>query len=252
MKPYLFLEISDNYLIPETQNYLSKFKEVHIHQKIFNEKILLEIKNFKPNNLYFYAFSETQVKFCIDNDIIPHICFKGDKIFGANLDLYLKSNYEIFWFPDKKQIENKYEFESLVARLKEINTPICISISNIFNPESANENGRIFIKNIHKQFKNKLFEKELDLLINQSHNDLNLNQFLFQNNGSLFKEFIILGIFGDMKKKDLIHKDNMKSLIRNKDCVGCKYLDFCINKGIGYIIKEYEFKGCISLNLFNN
>lgn len=248
--PYIFIHLQDEYFTDKTIETINNSEEIHFFiEKNLNEHLIKQIINLPKiqKKYYMYVFNQESYNFCLNNNITPHLCFYSKDILSSPLLKFIDDSLECFWFPGIEDIFNDIQIYS--EYLNKINKPICISISDIFNPETNHEQSRLWIKSLLATYKNPLYNKEKELL--EENKCSNHNHYLLQNNQQVIIKKIVLGIFGDCVIEDNYEIHNLKSIIINKECSSCDYQDLCINKGIGYSLYKNKYKGCIGLNLFN-
>ncbi len=246
--PYLFVHLLDDTLSEKTIETIHQSKEVHFYlENSLNDELIRQLKQLPQLDYYMYVFNKESYDFCINNKITPHICFSGEEIFSSPLLNISDNSLEFFWFPGIDDIFHNIDDYS--SQLKKINKPICISISDIFNPEVNHEQSRLWIKSLLETYKNPLFEKEKELL--KEDGCSKDNKYLRQENQENILKTIVLGMFGDCVIEENFEINNLKSIIVNKDCSNCDYQELCINKGLGYSLYKNKYKGCIGIKLFN-
>lgn len=242
---YLFIHIEDEQqLKSETLDIIHNYNTIHCfhsqHKNIY----------IPHKNVSVYCFNIEQIQYCIQNDYQYHLCFEGEKILNSDLFKYYKEGVEIFWFPQLEDFtENKKH--NYAKFFNYLNLPICISISNIFNHHCVNEQNRLWITEIYQLFKNPLFNREKELIENEKYNLK--NQYLYQQDNIITIKNLVLGYMGDhiIQNDKLSFMDNTKTIFRTPDCSDCCYQQNCIDRGIGFIIKENKYQACCSIEIFN-
>lgn len=257
MKNYLLLNLQNLELTNELLLLIKDYKSIHLNfskQHYSYEEYSYIFSSIRNNNkdieLFVYAYNLDCIKAALEFNINSHYCFVNDAIFMKD-DFYLSmmdnSEAEIFWILDDRILN--HDLEKIVDWLKELNRPICPSFSGNLLSNLTIENHekiRIFIEQVLSKFKNPLFEKELSLPVS-SWKD---NHYI--NNSDLIIQEFALGIFGDLivSPVDKIEHINIKTLMKNKNCKNCQYLDKCSTRGIGYIMFKLKLDNCCSYDLF--
>ena len=74
---------------------------------------------------------------------------------------------------------------------------------------------------------------------------------IIQQNGVINFLPIVLGVFGDYPVYNTTNFNsiNMKTILRNQACSHCDFSDSCMQRGLGYIMHELKYEGCISIKL---
>lgn len=256
--PYIFLHLCEENIHEKTISLLKQAQDIHIYMD--NDSLSLDslgLMKFSADfenisKIYVYCFTKKDVEQTLAHGYIPHICVKGNDIFDDKEKIltYLQPEYEFFWFP---QLENVlFQEPAHIANwLGKLNKPICISLSEIFNPEVAIERGRMWLQTTQQLFSNPILEKEQSMLEDTFCED---NLYILQKNNNVITKKIVLGLYGDVTIATLeeFKKFNSMTIIKTKSCVTCEYQDNCIDRGLGYIMYKYKYQQCIGIKLLKN
>lgn len=242
--PYLLYIGNNNFINNDYISELNNSEELHILNLKLNN-----VPNINHNNCYLYVFNNQQYYLAKSKNWKYHIALYGEDIFNDELINLATNNTEIFWFPTNEQIIS--DTQAFVNRLKTINKSICINFNPYIQNDITAENFRIFVKTIHESFINPVISKELELLENTYENTEDYNFVLIEKNNQIVIQPLVLGLFGDYPIKSLENYSliNKKKILKTKDCMGCDFNEYCINRGIGYIMDQLQYKGCISIKL---
>lgn len=240
---YLFLHIDDDLLHEDLKKSLQNYSTINLFQSK-NKNITIS-----HPQVYVYCFTEEQVLFCIDKGYHYHLCFYSNDILTSTLFKYYNKDTEVFWFPFIEDFTKEKQVE-YAKFFNDLNLPICISISAIFNPLSVCEESRVWIKELYSLFSNPLIERELEIINNELFNTN--NHYIHQTHNNITIQSIILGYMGDhILSEHSTMSDNAKTIFRTSECANCDYQEQCINRGIGLIIKENKYKGCCGIKIFH-
>lgn len=240
--PYLLYLTLDNYLAEEF--YLLSSDRLHILAPNINSyRSLVNAKE-----VFLYSFNQVQVIEAKKHDWKSHISLLGEELFNPELLSLWHEGLELFWFPTQEQIQEGSGRFSL--RLQEINKPICISYHPYIQTGVIPEEFRGFVQSIYKKFSNPLYTRELELLGEYEDSPLE-NSIAIQINGNVELFPAVLGIFGDLPIYDVknFYKNNIKTIIKNPECISCSMNELCIKRGIGYIMHQLNYQGCIGIEL---
>lgn len=239
---YLFLHIDDEYINENVITTLSNYSIINIfHSKNYNISV-------NHPNVYVYCFTEEQIRFCIEKGYTYHICFYGNDILESSLFKYCRDNTELFWFPLPEDFTSTKQ-QLYATFFNNLKLPICISISSIFNPLSVSEENRLWIKKIYTLFSNPLYIRELEIM---EHEEFHLdNHYIYQKNNDITSKNMVLGYMGDQVLNETPNfLNNSKTIFRTRDCSNCDYQEQCIKRGLGFIMKENQYKGCCGIKIF--
>lgn len=241
MNPFLFFHLKDSTISNQASDILSHTEQVHLFQEQHLPVLITHPQCF------VYCFNPAQRQACLAQGHTPHVCFLGDAINHSDLLPFLSNQLETFWFPSIEQTQQDPHL--FVKQLECLHQPICISFSDIFNPGVASESSRIWLRTLLDLFNNPLILKEQELL---NHSAFTVeNRYLHQDGYRLWEYSIALGLFGDVIVEhypDYL-KYNMRTIFKNLECVSCIHQDPCIQRGLGYIMHQQGYQGCIGLNL---
>ena len=259
MNPYLFLFIS-HYLIESTiLEQLSHFQNIHIYideqnrsqqQKIFEQ--ISQHVNIHHQHIYLYAFSEQDIQLAQQYFFDYHFCFHQHsfKIENSFFQKAQKEHKENFYIIDQNVLD---DFVGQLHILQTFQKPISFVVTNLMNKKNiANyQNFYDFIQKINKSYHNPIQQIEFNL----ADNDWQKQKYIHQTTCGFEQGFFIMGIWGDLgilgNEDDLLYyyKLNQTTLLRNKQCIQCLFLDKCMKRGIGFIMKEQKMQTCIAYHL---
>lgn len=258
--PYVFLHLCEKEMHEQTISILKQAQDIHLYMDNNNNdlapdsldlmKLFAEVEN--NTNIYVYCFTRKDVEQTLAHGYTPHICVRGNDIFDDKEKIltYLQPEYEFFWFP---QLENVlFQEPAHIANwLKKLNKPICISLSEIFNPDVAIERARMWLQTTQQLFPNPILEKEQNMLEDTFCED---NLYILQKNNEVITKKIVLGLYGDVTISSLeeFKKFNSLTIMKTKSCVSCEYQDNCMDRGLGYILYKYKYQQCIGIKLLKN
>lgn len=242
--PYLLYISNDDHITNNCIVELNQAAELHILNPYLNN-----VDNIFHSNCYMYVFNKHQYQLSLDKNWKYHVALYGEDIFNEDLLSLAVETTEIFWFPSAHQLLQNIDI--FIKRLSVINKPICINFNENLQKNIIPEDFRLFIKKIHYSFDNPVFVKELQLLDNNINNPEEYNFCLIQKGTHIFIQPIVLGLFGDYPIKNIedYYLINKKKIFKTKDCAACDYNELCINRGIGYIMDQLQYQGCISIKL---
>lgn len=246
--PYLLYINTEHTFNEKALAILEQVQEVHILAPYVKDFSLI-----KHTNVTVYVFNETQYAQCIKNNWNFHIALYGNNIFNDELLQYIKEDTEVFWFPHSQQISDNISL--FTVRLNVLKMAVCINYNPYLQDNILPEQFRLFVKSIHKEFNNPLFNKEKQLLMNAPDNtydihSLSNNMTIVQQKNMFTLSPVVLGVYGDLPILDsnasIINK---KAILKNKECQWCDFNEQCINRNLGYIMDTLNYKGCISIKL---
>jgi hypothetical protein len=243
--PYLMVLNHDACASTELIALLVQAKEVHLVN--FNQDIFQYRQ--KEQQFYQYCQSLEQMKVSLSHQVIPHLAFHGDTILNSDL-LHVSGEFERFWFIDETVLAQDALFYA--QHFKNYPYALCLSISPIFQPDintSRYETYRQWIADFYRHIHNSLAQKEMELLqIEQFHAK---NHLVIQKNNQVNEQPVVLGLFGDCPVDNMAQYStiNLKSIMKQKVCSVCEYQSYCLERGLGYIMNQFQFKGCIGIQL---
>lgn len=259
MNQYLFLNFLEYEYNLELLDKIKQYEQIHInfcdknlHLNKMQDCLKTLKQSCKAKELFLYCHSFEQIKLAQSLGIKIHYCYLNDSVL-INNEFHQKAQQdkeaEIFWILDNNILSQE------IDKFKEVLTnwarPVCPTISGILlNDLNADyESLRQWLKNLHSEFKNPLFQKELSLEVS----NWSFNDYMYVQKDKTSCGKLIMGVFGDLLLPQNADIDliNLTTLLKTKDCRGCDYFDYCKHRGIGYIINKLNLNGCISYNLFN-
>lgn len=243
--PYLMVLNHDACASTELITLLAQAKEVHLvhfHQDIFQ---------YRQDNQQFYQYCQTlaHMQEALSHQVIPHLAFHGNTILNSEL-LHVPGEFERFWFIDETVLAQDVTFYA--QHFKDYPYALCLSISPIFQPDidtSQYEMYRQWIADFYHHTHNSLGQKEADLLEKEQFHAQ--NHLVIQKDNQLSECSIVLGLFGDCPVDNIAQYSsiNLKAMMKQKVCSACNYQPYCLERGLGYIMNQFQLKGCIGIQL---
>lgn len=257
MSNYLFLFIKCSFLNDQILEKISLFENIHIYiepkyrsfQKNIFQKIIQKIKN---QHIYLYSFSEEDIILAKQYQFDYHFCFRKTTFLPNHpfFQLAQKENKENFYIIDEETVK---DFEHQLKYVKNFQQPLSFVATDLMQIHSISNYSSLylFIQKINNNYQNPL--KSIEQNINTPY--WKEQQYICQNNDTIQEGFLIMGIWGDISI--LVHEEqlltyqkiNQATLLKNKECINCQFLNNCMQRGIGIIMKQQNIKQCIAYRL---